>query len=144
MKIYIKTSVNQSLSQVWAGFDDSLFKKLAPPFPHVKVIRFDGCKVGDKVEVELNFIFFKQLWISEIVSQTIDLKQIYFIDKGIKLPFFLKNWQHKHLIVQQENHTEIIDDIDFDTPFWLTNYLMYPFMYLQFWYRKAVYQKVFG
>lgn len=57
MQITLQTAVEKSHLQVMEGFTESLFSRLAPPFPPVKVLRFDGCKAGDIVDLELNFIF---------------------------------------------------------------------------------------
>ena len=143
MNIKISTKVNQSLSKVWEGFNLELFSKLAPPFPPVKVKEFGGCLKGDKVHLELNFLLFKQDWISDIVEQNRTESEIYFIDEGTKLPFFLRYWQHRHRMVKYGEGTIIIDDITFKTPAILTDYLFYPLMYLQFLYRKPIYRKVF-
>ncbi len=143
MKITIQTAVNQSFRQVWAGFDETLFKRLAPPFPPVRVVRFDGCLAGQVVDLELNFILFKQNWTSHIIEQRETVTEIYFIDKGTKLPFFLSFWQHKHRLIQQGEGTIIADEITFQTPFILTNYLMYPLLWVQFLYRKPIYKKAF-
>lgn len=143
MNIKISTKVNQSLLKVWEGFNLDLFSKLAPPFPPVKVKQFDGCLKGDKVHLELNFIIFKQDWISDIIDQKRTDSEIYFIDEGTKLPFFLSYWHHKHRLVKDEEGTSIIDEITFKTPTILTDYLFYPLMYLQFLYRKPIYKKVF-
>lgn len=143
MNIKISTKVNQSLLQVWEGFNLELFSKLAPPFPPVEVKEFGGCLKGDKVHLQLNFILFKQDWISDIIDQQSTDTEIYFIDKGTKLPFFLSYWQHKHRLVKDGTGTIIIDEIAFRTPTIITDYLFYPLMYLQFLYRKPIYQKVF-
>ena len=143
MNIKISTKVNQSLSKVWEGFNLELFTKLAPPFPPVEVKEFGGCLKGDKVHLELNFILFKQDWISDIIDQKRTESEIYFIDEGTKLPFFLSYWQHRHRLVKNGESTIIIDDITFKTPTILTDYLFYPLMYLQFLYRKPIYKKVF-
>lgn len=143
MNIKISTKVNQSLLKVWEGFNLELFSKLAPPFPPVVVKEFGGCLKGDKVHLELNFILFKQDWISDIVDQKRTESEIYFIDEGTKLPFFLKYWQHRHRLVKDDEGTLIIDDITFKTPTILTDFLFYPLMYLQFLYRKPIYKKVF-
>ena len=144
MNIKISTKVNQSLLKVWEGFNLELFSKLAPPFPPVKVKEFGGCLKGDKVHLELNFLLFKQDWISDIVDQKRTESEIYFIDEGTKLPFFLSYWKHKHRLVKDDEGTLIIDDIIFKTPTILTDYLFYPLMYLQFLYRKPIYKRVFG
>lgn len=87
MQINLQTAVEKSYLQVMEGFTESLFAKLAPPFPPVKVLRFDGCKVGDTVDLELNFIFFKQNWTSKITEDHCDAKEFLFVDEGIVLPF---------------------------------------------------------
>jgi len=146
MRISIKTAVNQSIDSVWSGFDQSLFGKLAPPFPPVNLLRFDGSEQGDEVHLELNFIFFKQIWVSVITENVKTDKEIYFIDRGTRLPFFLKFWQHKHRIVKSVDmkrgiHSLIIDEIEFESPF---GFLLYPVLFLQFLYRKPIYRKIFS
>lgn len=143
MHLILKTIVNQSLPQVWAGFDRSLFGKLSPPFPPVNVLRFDGCQKGDIVHLQLNFLLFRQDWISDITDQQETSDEIYFIDEGRKLPFFLAYWQHRHRLVRAGNRTIIIDDITFRTPSRLTDWLFYPLLWLQFTYRKPIYRRVF-
>lgn len=144
VKIKIDTLVSQSLEQVKMGFNDQLFLKLNPPFPKVKLKRFDGCLTGDIVSLELNFIFFKQLWVSEIVEDESTAETFYFVDKGTEMPFFFKNWRHKHLLSDKGGKTVITDDISYQTPFVILDWLLYPFLYLQFNYRKPIYRKVFG
>ena len=144
MKLTIQTSVQQSYQQVWAGFTKDLFTKLNPPFPPVKVIRFDGCLKGDIVELELNFLVFKQSWKSLITDQQTTDVDIFFLDEGIKLPFFLSSWRHYHRIIKDSNSTIIADEIEFRTPTILTDYLLYPLLWAQFAYRKPIYRSVFN
>ncbi|WP_026994526.1 SRPBCC family protein [Flectobacillus major] len=144
MHFVIKTLVNQSLQSVWNGFDLDLFNVLSPPFPPVKVLRFDGCMKGDIVALELNFILFKQVWESEIIEQNSGSTEIYFIDKGTKLPFFLRYWHHRHRIISEQSQTYIIDDITFKTPNILLDIVFYPVLYLLFLYRKPIYKRVFS
>jgi ligand-binding SRPBCC domain-containing protein len=146
MKITISTPVEQDIITVWQGFNETLFTKLAPPFPPVKLLRFDGSEQGDEVHLELNFIFFKQKWVSRITENEKTDKEIFFIDEGIALPFFLKYWKHKHRIVKAVTmktgiHTLIVDEIEFESPFGI---LLYPILFLQFLYRKPIYQKIFS
>jgi len=144
MKIIIETPVNQDYLQVKEGFNETLFKKLSPPFPPVKLLRFDGSTRGDLVTLELNFVFFKQKWTSEIMENQTSDKEFYFIDKGIELPFFLKKWTHKHRIVKDGENSIIRDEIDYQAPFWILTLLLYPAMLLQFAYRKPIYRKIFS
>ena len=144
MKLTIRTPVQASLAAVWKGFDRKLFDQLSPPFPPVTVLRFDGCLRGDVVSLELNFILFKQVWNSDIIDQQTSDAEIFFIDQGTKLPFFLKAWHHKHRLIKQGTGTVIADEITFQTPNALLDYLFYPLMWVQFMYRKPIYRRVFG
>ncbi len=143
MQITITTKISQGYIAVMKGFNEDLFMQLNPPFPPVKLLRFDGCKTGDVVSLELNFIFFKQQWQSLIVEDDLSEEEFYFVDEGQKLPFFLSFWRHKHRIIKKVNESEIVDDITFRSPFWLLDFLLFPVLWLQFWYRKPVYKKYF-
>ncbi|AUD02851.1 SRPBCC family protein [Spirosoma pollinicola] len=147
MHIFLETKVDQSLPAVWAGFNRTLFERLSPPFPPVKVVRFDGCLQGDIVHLQLNFLLFRQDWISRIIDQQTSVEEIFFVDKGIKLPFFLTYWQHHHRLQRSfddsSDKTIVIDDITFKTPFLLTDYLLYPILWIQFAYRKPIYRRMF-
>lgn len=143
MKIHLQTSVEQGYLDVKAGFDASLFQKLSPPFPPVRLLRFDGSQKGDLVTLELNFIFFKQKWTSEITAdQTSDL-EFFFVDEGVELPFFLKKWRHKHRVISTGLGSIIRDEIDFEAPFGLMSVLLYPALWLQFAFRKPIYRRIF-
>ncbi|WP_247235385.1 hypothetical protein [Telluribacter sp. SYSU D00476] len=143
MRLHIHTPVSAPIRKVWEGFDKSLFLKLSPPFPPVRLLRFDGSHKGDTVSLELNFFLFQEQWTSLITEQESDQEEIFFIDKGIKLPFFLKYWRHKHRLLRQGTGTVIADEIEYRTPFILFDYLMYPVFWAQFAYRKPIYRKVF-
>lgn len=145
MKLTLHTRVRKSPSDVWAGFDENLFKKLNPPFPPVRLLRFDGNSPGNRVSLELDFVFFKQKWTSLIVEQRETPQEIYFIDEGRELPFFLSYWRHKHRIILHENGgTVLCDEIDYRTPLLFTDYLLYPLLWAQFAWRKPIYRKVFS
>lgn len=144
MYIKITTQLEASYNRVKNGFDQELFQKLNPPFPPVKLIRFDGSKKGDLVSLQLNFILFKQNWTSEITEDHERDGHFYFVDQGIELPFFLKKWRHKHIVNIKDEGAEIIDDIYFRTPFRLFDFLMYPVLWFQFLYRKPIYKKYFS
>jgi ligand-binding SRPBCC domain-containing protein len=145
MHLKIKTVVKQNYLKVKTGFTKELFLSLNPPFPPVVLKEFGGCEKSDIVHLRLNFILFKQDWISEITYDRTDAKVFEFIDEGKKLPFFLKSWKHHHLVNNIDGErSEIVDDIHFKTPFMLMDYLMYPVLWLQFAYRKPIYRKLFS
>lgn len=143
MKLTLQTRVEQDFLSVKKGFNQSLFQKLCPPFPPVKLLRFDGSTTGDLVVLELNFLIFKQRWTSEIIEDTTGEREFYFLDRGIELPFFLKSWEHKHRIIKCGTGAIIRDEITFEAPFvWLTS-LLYPVLWAQFSFRKPIYKKIF-
>ncbi|MBC7475200.1 MAG: hypothetical protein H7263_12975 [Candidatus Sericytochromatia bacterium] len=143
MKIKISTKVNQDYKKVFSQFNEDLFVNLNPPGIPFKLNRFDGCKAGGVVNIELNLLGLKQEWITHITEDSEDLEEIFFVDESSKLPFFLSYWHHKHRILKQKNGSKIIDDITYRTPFLLLDYLCYPVMYFQFYYRKHIYKEVF-
>ena len=111
MRLILKTKVEQSIEKVFEGFDQKLFNALNPPLMPAKLLRFDGSKVGDEVHIEL---FWSMNWVSLITEQKSSDSEIYFIDKGIQLPFFLRSWEHRHRIIKDTNGgTLIIDDISY-------------------------------
>ncbi len=144
MKLVLKTNVKQTPKQVWAGFNQALFEKLAPPFPRIRLLRFDGSTTGCTVAVELNFILFRQTWQSEITEHGENEDEIWFVDQGSQLPFFLKFWRHRHRLLRTETGTQIVDDIEYRTGSLLMDYMMYPLMWAQFAYRGPIYRRAFN
>ncbi len=146
MKLTLRTAVKQPIAQVWAGFDRALFDKLSPPFPPVDVVRFDGCLKNDTVILRLNFLIFKQDWISRIVDQQTSATEIFFVDEGTQLPFFLTYWHHRHRLIANPatGGTTVADEITFRTPTRLTDYLFWPLLWVQFAYRKPIYRQIFS
>ncbi|SMG50561.1 hypothetical protein SAMN05661096_03692 [Marivirga sericea] len=144
MQLKLTTKVTQDYISVKEGFNEKLFLSLNPPFPPVKLKEFGGCNKGDIVHLELNFIFFKQDWISEITYDNTSDSVFEFVDEGTKLPFFLKYWKHHH-VVKKDNKDQslIIDDITFKSPFILMDFFLFPVLWLQFAYRKPIYKRIF-
>ncbi len=132
-----------SKERIKQGFTRDLFLSLNPPFPRVNLFQFDGCKTGDQVGLELNFIFFKQKWISKIIEDNEDDRVWYFIDQGTTLPFFLKSWKHRHIVEESKSDSFIIDQISYSSGFWIIDIILYPVLLLQFLYRKPIYRKWF-
>lgn len=143
MHLKVRTTVSAKLSTVKEGFTQDLFLRLNPPFPIVRLLQFDGCQKGDKVGLELNFLVFRQKWISHIIEDGEGDKEWYFIDQGVELPFFLKSWTHRHIVRTAHEGSIIIDDIQYSTGFLLTDLLMYPLLLHQFLYRKPIYRRFF-
>jgi ligand-binding SRPBCC domain-containing protein len=144
MKIYLETEVAGNFQDVFAQFDQSLFEQLAPPFPPVELLRFDGSRPGDEYLIELKLPLLQQQWHGRITEAGANDSECWFVDEGLRMPFFLAFWHHRHTVRQQGDHCVIIDDIEYRAPFsWLT-VLLYPTMWAQFAYRKPLYRKIFG
>jgi ligand-binding SRPBCC domain-containing protein len=145
MKFNITSQVNRDYEQVFAGFSQKeLFLKLSPPYLKLNLLRLDGSQKGDQIHVELLLPGSKQLWISQVTESGKKENELYFIDEGIKLPFFLKTWQHKHRVINKNGKAEIIDEISYKSPSALMDYLLYPVLKHQFAYRKKAYQEYFN
>jgi ligand-binding SRPBCC domain-containing protein len=144
MRISIATKVSGDFEEVFRRFDITLFRKLTPPFVRINILRFDGCKKGDEVHIETNILGVRQKWISLITSQHSDENEIYFIDEGVLLPKPLKYWKHKHIIEKSIDSSIIIDDICYKSGSIFVDFLMFPALFLQFYYRKPVYKSCFS
>lgn len=144
MQFSLSTTVRGTPQSVFARFTEELFRVLAPPFPRVRVVRFDGCSVGDIVQVELNFFLFATTWTSTIVEQYTTDTDIVFVDCGTTLPFFLSAWRHTHTVrAVDATHSAIIDSIVFEVYHPVLTWLMAPLIITQFLYRKPIYKRYF-
>lgn len=148
MHIKISTEVVGNYKNILPQFDKTLFLRLSPPGMQVNLIRFDGSKKGDIVQLALRplgLAFLQQEWTSLITEDGENAEEVWFIDEGQILPSFLAKWKHRHIVSKKsENQSIIIDDIHYESPFLLLDWLLYPVMYLQFYYRKPIYRKFFS
>lgn len=145
MLLHLQTTVKQDYKAVFDAFNEALFLKLAPPYPRVKLIRFDGSKPGDIIEIEMKTGVKTFRWTSLIVAVSVTSREAYFIDEGQVLPPPLKKWRHKHLVsAAAETGSVIHDIIEYSTGYKILDAILYPIMLAQFSYRKPIYKKVFG
>jgi ligand-binding SRPBCC domain-containing protein len=144
LKISLQTRLAQHYLSVLDQFNLDLFTALAPAFPKMKVLRFDGSLPGDRVEIELQVGPLKKRWTSLITERHITVQEAWFTDEGQELPAPLTYWRHQHLITHHGTYSVIHDLIEFRTGNKLLDYLVYPVMYAQFAMRGPVYQRIFG
>ena len=145
MHVILRTAVAQPPAQVMAGFTRELFIALAPPFPKLRLLRFDGCRTGDQVEIELDTLVKRLLWTSLIVDdgQLAD-GTLFFVDEGQTLPPPLRYWRHRHLIQPgPQGGSIIVDDLEYRTATPALDALLYPAMWTQFAWRKPIYRRWF-
>jgi len=144
MRLHLQTNVAQEFLSVFNAFDEQLFRRLSPPYPRLKLLRFDGSAPGDVVEVELQAGIKSFRWTSRITGRSITATEAYFIDEGQELPPPLRYWHHQHLVRKRGSGSVIHDIITYRTGVKLLDLLLYPLMLTAFGMRKPVYKKVFG
>lgn len=142
MRIRIRTRIaNRTPELVFQNHTRALFLQLAPPFPRLELLQFDGCHTGNNVGIRMNFGLLKTEWWSTITQEihTPDLAQ--FTDEGTKLPFFLSYWKHQHIMAKEGNDVMMTDYVEFRSSNAFSTLLMYPAIYMMLFYRKPIYKK---
>jgi ligand-binding SRPBCC domain-containing protein len=145
MHVTLRTAVAQPPATVMAGFTRELFVALAPPFPRLRLLRFDGCRAGDWVEIELDTLVKRLPWTSLIVDDGVEPDGTYFfIDEGQTLPPPLRFWRHRHLIQPgPDGGSVIVDALEYRTASRLLDVVIYPAMWAQFAWRRPIYRRWF-
>ena len=143
MKLRFETYVDASFETVKSRFNLQLLEYLSPSFPRINIKRYDGNEVGNQIHIHLGFILFTWKWVSKISSFVSTTTNWYFIDEGIQLPPFLKQWSHKHEIQKSENKSIIVDEIHFEASKFWPGFLVKFMLWMQFSQRPALYKKYF-
>ena len=145
MHVTLRTAVSQSPAAVMVGFTRELFVALAPPFPRLRLLRFDGCCTGDRVDIELDTLVKRLSWTSLIVDDGVQPDGThFFVDEGQILPPPLRFWRHRHLIQPGPNGgSVIVDALEYRTASRLLDTLIYPAMWAQFAWRRPIYRRWF-
>jgi ligand-binding SRPBCC domain-containing protein len=135
MKLIFKTKISLPFQTIKEHFNQELFVYLAPGIIPFNLKRFDGCKPGDEVHIDLGVAPLKQNWVSIITSDENSEDGWSFVDEGRVLPWPLKYWKHHHRVDKiSENESCIVDDIIYEcSPSFLT-----PIMKLFFWPMFAI------
>lgn len=142
MRFVIKTTINKNYLEILKQFDRKLFLALAPPFPKLNLLKFDGSTKGDIIHIQFKPSNIE--WISKITDDWSNDTEAAFIDEGIQLPPGLKYWKHIHRIKKVSESISIIeDDISFKGSFRLLTFVLYPILWLSFYPRKRAYSKYF-
>ena len=145
MNLFIISTIIKNYLEVSKNFTIDLFKALKPPLLNLQVNKFDGCKKGDEVHLEIGMGPIKSKWVSVITSDFIDEEEATFLDEGKILPWPFKTWKHSHRILKtSETECEIHDDIEYSSGLSLLDKLIYPMMYFQFSLRTPVYKSFFN
>ncbi len=144
MNFCIRTKVPGHYDRVFAAFDRELFEALKPPVMGLDLDRFDGSSPGNEVHLRVGLGPIKTRWVSVITEEIKSESENYFIDEGKVLPWPLVFWRHKHRVLKlSESESEILDDIEFKTPFKWLDKVMYPVLVAQFKMRSPAYRRYF-
>ena len=142
--IVVSTTVDAPFDRVVAGFGAPLFETLNPPFPRARLLRMDGNTPGHRIEIDLDFILFKQKWKGVITAGSQSDGLFWFVDRGECLPFFLRSWEHYHGIsAVNGGATSIIDAIRFRQAPWIPRFLMRGMLFYLMRYRSPRYKRYF-
>jgi len=143
MNIQLKTKVDGNYRDIIKKFDRHLFEALKPKYGKMQIVKFTGSQKGDLVH--LQFLSpIKMEWVSEITEDGENEKEAYFIDEGVKLPFPLSYWRHKHIVQKITADTSyIIDDMTFKGANFLITLFLFPVLYIAFYPRKSIYKSYF-
>jgi ligand-binding SRPBCC domain-containing protein len=144
MNLILKTAVKGNYKTVMEAFDRSLFEALKPSVGKMEIVEFTGSKKGDRVHMQ--FISpVKAEWISDIVEDEVSDTSAWFVDVGVKLPWPLATWRHRHIVEKiDEDNSMIIDDITYTGTNFLFTLFLYPALFFGFYPRKKIYKAYFS
>lgn len=144
MHFVILTSVHQLPDKILERFQDEDFLvKVSPPWVGLKVKRLDGVQKGCEVHLDVKILKWQFKWISRVADFGKNGSEVFFTDDGVQLPCFLKSWRHSHRLIPQDDGTIIVDDVTYNSPFFLLDLLLFPAIYLQFYWRRHIYSSSF-
>lgn len=146
MRLLLTTLVREpDFRRVMAAFDENLFRALAPPFPRLRVVRFDGCRPGDLVQVEMSWLVVRQAWTSHITEAGENEHEAWFVDEAQPAPWPFRQWRHRHLVgMASGGGTSITEDLTYATASPLFDWLVRPAVWALLAYRKPIYRRWFG
>ena len=104
--------VNQPIEKVWEFFSTAENIAQITTFPKVKILSAPETRIGNRIEMELNFIIFKKKWVAQIDEV---VEQEYFIDRGVNIPFPFKTWVHTHSFEELGEWTIIRDQVKYES-----------------------------
>lgn len=104
MNLQLRTKVDGNYKDIMRQFDRKLFEALKPSHADMEIIQFTGSEKGDKVHLRFHSPI-KADWISHITDHGENESESFFIDEGVKLPFPISYWRHKHIVRKITNNT---------------------------------------
>ena len=127
------------IKKVKSEFNNILFLKHLTKLLPVKIIEWDGTYDGAKAH--LAFWFFG--WRDFIVNHKENSENkisFSFVDEGINLPFYLKNWRHKHEAYKENDFIIIKDEVNFTADSKFLDLFLFPLLVMPILIRKIFYK----
>jgi ligand-binding SRPBCC domain-containing protein len=140
-KIFIRCEVAVPFEQVCAGFNKQLLEALSPALMKLRILRYDGQRKGDKFSMQLGPKIFNIRWEGMVSAAGQTPGTYWFEDVGLKLPFPLKHWKHKHLVRTSGQGAVIMDIVSFSTGNSFIDMCCYPLLKNMFQARISKYQR---
>ena len=130
---------NVQISDVIRSFHDRNFVGFLTALQPVKILNWDGIESG-KV-ASFSFWFFG--WrVMKVVHEGYEAQDTYlhFIDRGLKLPFGLEDWNHCHIVKVEGDNVIINDRVQMHSGSRAKLYFIYPIMIFPILIRKITYK----
>ena len=144
MKLFFETALSLPFERIRDQFGRELFTHLSAHIVPFQIKRFDGCKTGDEIHIELGTGGLRQEWVSLITFEETNASGWSFIDEGKVLPWPLKYWKHHHRVDKiGPQESRIVDDITFECSPRILAPIVKPILWSVFAMRPGRYQKFF-
>jgi ligand-binding SRPBCC domain-containing protein len=106
-----ETYLENNINEVWSFFSSAVNLVRMTRFPKVSLHSNPSTVRGSHLQFILNFGLFRLNWL--LIIQDVQDRS-FFIDEALHIPFPFRAWRHTHSFIQQEDHTLMIDKIEFD------------------------------
>ncbi|WP_368504684.1 hypothetical protein AB3N04_03140 [Alkalihalophilus sp. As8PL] len=104
-----ETKIEASLEEVWSFFSTAENLVKITDFPTITLHSNPLTSEGNTIQMKIGVGPIKANWHSYIE----EVKPLeYFIDVGVKVPFSIHSWRHKHAFVSLPNHTLMKDTVE--------------------------------
>ena len=143
MKFVVESKIRDvNIQDVYSVFDFRLLAALSPPMMKPEAKLYEGNKHGDQLHFLIRTPIGRFPWKGKVTEENISENEIYFVDEGIEMAFGMRAWKHKHRLIKTNEGTLIRDEVFFDTKNPVLKYVLLPGVWMQFLYRKPLYEKI--
>jgi len=143
VKFVVESKIRDvNIQDVYSVFDFRLLTALSPPMMKPEAKIYEGNKLGDQLYFVIRTPIGGFPWKGKVTEESITENEIYFVDEGTEMAFGMSTWKHKHRLIKINDGTLIRDEVFFDTKNRLLKYVLLPGVWMQFLYRKPLYEKI--